>query len=76
MAMGQHPVPPVNIPTPTKIGSEMGGEFTYQNGIPKNGFAPQRLMLSDQKWPPPQSTVAPQGVHQKAFQQLASRSEL
>ena len=22
-------VPPVNIPTPTKIGSKMGGEFTY-----------------------------------------------
>ena len=27
-------VPPVNIPTPTKIGSKMGGEFTQssQNG--------------------------------------------
>ena len=32
MAMGQKPVPPVNIPIPTKIGSKMGGEFTYQNG--------------------------------------------
>ena len=30
MAMGQTPVPPVNIPIPTKIGSKMGGEFTYQ----------------------------------------------
>ena len=30
MAMGQKPVPPVNIPIPTKIGSKMGGEFTYQ----------------------------------------------
>ena len=30
MAMGQNPVPPVNIPIPTKIGSIMGGEFTYQ----------------------------------------------
>ena len=28
-------VPPVNIPIPTKIGSRMGGEFTYQNRIPK-----------------------------------------
>ena len=30
--MGQNPnlVPPVNIPIPTKIGSKMGGEFTYQ----------------------------------------------
>ena len=34
MAMGQNPVPPVNIPIPTKVGSKMGGEFTYrdQNG--------------------------------------------
>ena len=30
MAMGHNPVPPVNIPIPTKIGSKMGGEFTYQ----------------------------------------------
>ena len=30
MAMGQNPVPPVNIPIPTTIGSKMGGEFTYQ----------------------------------------------
>ena len=29
MAMGQNHVPPVNIPIPTKIGSKMGGEFTY-----------------------------------------------
>ena len=28
LAMGQNPVPPVNIPIPTKIGSKMGGEFT------------------------------------------------
>ena len=28
--MGQQPVLPVNIPIPTKIGSKMGGEFTYQ----------------------------------------------
>ena len=26
----QTPVPPVNIPIPTKIGSKMGGEFTYR----------------------------------------------
>ena len=25
----QNPVPPVNIPIPTKIGSKMGGEFTH-----------------------------------------------
>ena len=32
MAMGQSPgYPPVNIPIPTKIGSKMGGEFTYQS---------------------------------------------
>ena len=30
MTMGQDPVPPVNIPLPTKIGSQMGGEFTNQ----------------------------------------------
>ena len=35
MAMGQNPVPPVNIPIPTKIGSKMGG----QNGTV--GFDPQ-----------------------------------
>ena len=27
--MGQNPVPSVNIPIPTKIGSKMGGEFTH-----------------------------------------------
>ena len=30
MATGQKPVPPVNIPIPTKIGPKIGGEFTYQ----------------------------------------------
>ena len=34
MAMGQNPVPPVNIPIPTKIGSKMGGEFTYPKTLP------------------------------------------
>ena len=29
MAMAQNPVPPVNTPIPTKIGSKMDGEFTY-----------------------------------------------
>ena len=28
LAMGQNPVPPVNIPIPTKIGSKMGGAPT------------------------------------------------
>ena len=34
LAMGQNPVPPVNIPIPTKIGSKMGGEFTYPRMVP------------------------------------------
>ena len=34
VAMNQNPVPPVNIPIPTKIGSKMGGAPTNQNGIP------------------------------------------
>ena len=34
LAMGQNPVPPVNIPIPTKIGSKMGGEFTYPKMVP------------------------------------------
>ena len=38
-AMGQNPVPPMNIPIPTKIGSKMGGAPTNQNGI-ENGFDP------------------------------------
>ena len=29
LAMGQNPIPPVNVPIPTKIGSKMGGEFMY-----------------------------------------------
>ena len=33
MAMGQNPVPPVNIPIPTKIPTKMGGAPT-PNGIP------------------------------------------
>ena len=28
LAMGQKPVPPVNIPIPTKVGSKMGGAPT------------------------------------------------
>ena len=31
---GQQSVPPVNIPIPTKIGSKMGGEFTYPKMLP------------------------------------------
>ena len=30
MGQNQNPVPPVNIPIPTQIGSKMDGEFTYQ----------------------------------------------
>ena len=32
MAMGQNPVPPVNIPIPTKIGSKMSGAPTPKWG--------------------------------------------
>ena len=39
MAMGQNPVPPVNIPIPTKIPTQMGGAPTNQNGT--IGFDPQ-----------------------------------
>ena len=39
MAMGQNPVPPVNIPIPTKIGSKLGGAYLPQNGT--IGFDPQ-----------------------------------
>ena len=47
LAMGQNPVTPVNIPILTKIGSKMGGEFTYpQNGIPLVlSFDPQPFAL-------------------------------
>ena len=38
MAMGQNPVPPVNIPIPTKIGSKMGGELTDPKMGSQNGF--------------------------------------
>ena len=42
--MGQNSVPPVHVPIPTKIGSKMGGEFTYQpkwdpiSGDPQSPF--------------------------------------
>ena len=54
LAMGQNPVPPVNIPIPTKIGSEMGGALT-----PKwdpIGFDPRDSVASahlQNHWPPP-----------------------
>ena len=38
MAMGQNPVPPVNIPIRIKIGPKMGGEFTYPKMGSQNGF--------------------------------------
>ena len=41
MAIGQNRVPPLNIPIPTKIGSKMGVEFTYQpKSGSQNGFEP------------------------------------
>ena len=42
IAMGQNPVPPVNIPIPTKIPTKMGGEFTYQpKWDPKTALTPK-----------------------------------
>ena len=55
MAMGQNPVPPVNIPIPTKTGSKMSSEFTY----PKMGshwfqtmatWEPPLLQISSWQW--------------------------
>ena len=40
MAMGQNPVPPVNIPVPTKIVSKMGGHLSQNGTI---GFDQQPL---------------------------------
>ena len=34
---------PVNISIPTKIGSKMGGEFTYPKMGSQNGFDPPQL---------------------------------
>ena len=39
MAMGQNPVPPANIPSPTKIGPKMGGAPTPKWDL--GGFDPQ-----------------------------------
>ena len=47
--MGQKPVPPLNIPIPTKIGSKTGGEFTYQ---PK--WDPKTVFTTTAKCPLPQ----------------------
>ena len=38
------PSPPVNIPIPTKIGSKMGGKFTYPKMGSQNGCEPQPYM--------------------------------
>ena len=48
MAMGPNPVPPVNISTPTKIGSKMGGEFTYPKWDPI-GFDNHSHVISRQE---------------------------
>ena len=48
MATGQKPVSPVNIPIPTKIGSKIGGEFTYQPKWDPIGFDPQPYFLANQ----------------------------
>ena len=45
LAMGQNPVPPVSIPIPTKIGSKMGGAFTYQPKWDPIGFEPQPFVF-------------------------------
>ena len=54
--MGQKPVPPVNIrfnPT-TKIGSKMGGEFTYQpKWDPKTALTTTAISLQAHPRPPP-----------------------
>ena len=60
MAMGQKPVPPVNIPIPTKIGSKMGGASapTNQDGIPKRFLTTTAISVSFGKLdPPPQIVV-------------------
>ena len=50
LAMGQSPVPPpVNIPISTKIGSEMGGEFTYPKWDPL-GFEPWPFKSPGLQW--------------------------
>ena len=41
MATAQNPVFAVNIPIPTRIGSKMGGEVTYQPKWDPIGFDPQ-----------------------------------
>ena len=47
MARGQSPVPPVNIPTPTKIPTKMGGECTCPKMGSQNGFDNHRQMCEE-----------------------------
>ena len=51
VAMGQNPVPSVNIPIRAKIGSKMGGEFTYQPKWDPKWFW-QPLPCHCAKWTP------------------------
>ena len=54
MAMRQNPVPPVNIPIPTKISSKLGGEFTYQ---PK--WDPKTVLTTTATSSPARLSLAP-----------------
>ena len=60
MAMGQKPIPPVNIPIPTEIGSKMGGEFTYPKMVPVVLTHSQIFPLHIPTEPPAESTRSTQ----------------
>ena len=61
--------PAVNMPIPTKIGSKMGGEFTYQ---PK--WDPKTVLTTTAAWARVYWTPAPQASQQLPPLRLARRS--
>ena len=71
MAMGQNPLPPVNIPIPTKIGSKMGGAPTPKWDT--TGFDPQSS-LPEGSWKLPWNRLRSVTWKSGAPQQTRSRS--
>ena len=62
MATGSNPVP-VNIPIPTKIGSNMGGELTYPKMGSQNGFDPHPWLWVKTLYPGEHQNRWYMGVH-------------
>ena len=77
LAVGQHPVPPVNIPIPTKPGPKMGGEFTNPpKWDPKTALTQSHFWLGSlSNLHLPKSVLRPRLTRQSTAKPLEQRGQ-